>query len=115
MKGLRKYLSEQGLTEFIDDIDVLEAKCRSMDQHIRYLENKVNDIRLRVAEKAMQGLLSCEAENFNASPKETAISALEHADALLEALSQSDPDADSLRDDARQACYEKGLNPDYFV
>ena len=90
MKTLRRYLSDQGLTEFVDEIDVLEAKCRSMDQYIQHLEGKVNNIRLELAARAMQGLLSCETENFNQSAEDLAKCAVEQADALLAALDKTE-------------------------
>lgn len=90
METLRRYLSEQGLTEFVDEIDVLEAKCRSMDQYIQHLEGKVSNIRLDVAAQAMQGLLAAEIPpQHERSESQIAQLAVAQADALLAKLGVS--------------------------
>ena len=85
MEELKQYLSEQGLTDFIDELDVLNAKCRSMEQHIQLLEQKVNDIRLDVAKRAVQGLMA-NPKYADTKAEDIADIAIKQTDVLLMSL-----------------------------
>ncbi|NEZ67883.1 hypothetical protein D0962_34895 [Leptolyngbyaceae cyanobacterium CCMR0082] len=82
MEELKIFLAEQNLTDFIDDIEMLEAKCKSMDQHIQWLEEAVSSIRRDIAKRAMQGLMA-NPKYADIEADDIADIAVEQADVLL--------------------------------
>ena len=88
----QEWLGKDGYVHYgAGDQNVAPQLILPTEDKVGYLEGQLfmlrNELREKFAAMAMQGLLSTDAESFNASPKGTAVAALEYADALLEVLS----------------------------